>query len=179
LELIDATPQILGIMAFGAAPAPNGPFGLIQAMHFSKTLLLAGKAEFSTSDAQYFEEACFGTFADLQFVDTLKRTDKRMRPSVVRNILYGYGMSQKARLEASATPVCLLHGRNEPLIRTSYMESLSNPMLYTGKSIIIENSGHAPFVDAQPEFDRVLKDFADAVTSGTMHRNLPALVNAA
>jgi len=168
LEMIDSAPQISGIVAFGAAPAANGPLGLIQSMHFSKTLLLAGKAEFTMGEARNFEEASLGAHADGRFIETLKRTDRKMRPSVARSLLYRYGTSQKARLENSATPVCLLHGRNEPLIRTSYMETLSNPMLYGGKTSIIENAAHAPFLEAQSEFDGHIKGFADAVSSGEL-----------
>ncbi len=178
LEMIDNTPLVSGIMAFGAAPAPNGPLGLIQSMHISRILLLAGKAEFTRADAQYFEDACFGKLTNQDFVDTLLRTDRRMRPSISRSVLYGYGLSQKARLEDTKTPVCLLHGRNDPLIKTTYMESLSNPLLFSGKTVIVDNSGHAPFMDAQAEFDTILQNFTEAVASGAMEACRPKLSQA-
>ncbi len=179
LEMTENMPLVSGIVSFGAAPAPNGPLGLIQSMQLSKVLLLAGKSEFSHADALYFENACFGKLATQKFVDTLRRTDSRMRPCVSRSILYKHGLSQKVRLEETKTPVCLIHGRNDPLIRTTFMESLSNPMLFSGKTVIIENSGHAPFMDAQSKFENTLLDFAQAVSSGAMEFQIPHLAKTA
>ncbi len=163
LEMTDNTPQVSGVMTCGAAPAGNGPLGLIQSMHISKMLLLAGKAEFTEEDAKYFEKTCFGELTNQDFTEILQRTDKKMRPNISRSILYGFGVSQAARLKNATKPVCLLHGRDEGFIRTNYMENISNPMLYTGKTVFIENSGHASFLDAAPEFDAVLKEFTDTV----------------
>ncbi|MEM9677263.1 MAG: alpha/beta hydrolase [Pseudomonadota bacterium] len=167
LEMLDAMPAIAGVIAFGAAPAPNGPLGILQSMHLSKILLLAGKGVFTREDAEYFEKACFGERTTYQFVPTLLRTDPCMRPNLSKSLLYASGISQKQRLERSHTPVCLLHGRGEPLIRTSFMRQVSSAALYGGTTIILEQAGHAPFVQAQSGFERVLKQFADDVETGT------------
>lgn len=166
LELTDNTPQVSGVITCGAAPATNGPLGLIQSMHISKMLLLAGKANFTQQDAEYFEETCFGNLTHKDFTETLKRTDEKMRPNISRSVLYGFGTSQAKRLKNANKPVCLLHGCDENFIRTTYMETLTGSMLYTGETIFIKNSGHASFMDAQSEFDTVLKDFSDAVNLG-------------
>jgi len=168
LELVDNTPQVSGIMTCGSAPAANGALGLIQSMHISRMLLLAGKATFTDQDAKYFEKTCFGDFTNYEFTETLKRTDKAMRPNISKSVLYGAGISQAKRLKNATKPVCLLHGLNENFIRTHYMKTLADPMLYTGETIFLDHSGHAPFVDATAQFDKVLKDFADVVEHGMM-----------
>lgn len=168
LELVDNTPQVSGIMTCGAAPAANGALGLIQSMHISRMLLLAGKATFTNEDAIYFQKTGLGEFMEYDFTETLKRTDKAMRPNISRSVLYGTGASQAKRLKNATKPVCLLHGLNENFIRTSYMKTLANPMLHKGEPVFLDNSGHAPFADAPSEFDTVLKDFADAVEHGMM-----------
>ncbi|MEM1039303.1 MAG: alpha/beta hydrolase [Pseudomonadota bacterium] len=179
LEMLDATPAVAGVMAFGAAPAPNGPLGILQSMHLSKILLLAGKGVFTREDAEYFEKACFGDRTTYQFVSTLLRTDPRMRPNLSKSLLYASGVSQKKRLEQSQTPVCLLHGRNEPLIRTSFMQQISAYALYAGQTIVMDDAGHAPFVQAQGEFDAALKTFANAVETKTALAGAPQIVKAA
>ena len=167
LEMLDTAPAVEGVMAFGAAPAPNGPLGILQSMHVSKVLLLAGKGVFTREDAEYFEKACFGDSTTYQFVPALLRTDPCMRPNLSKSLLYASGISQKRRIECSQTPVCLLHGRGEPLIRTNFMRQVSCAALYGGTTKILKDAGHAPFVQAQSEFERVLKQFADDVETGT------------
>lgn len=168
LELIDEAPQVSGIMTCGAAPATNGPLGLMHSMYFSKMLLLAGKAKFTKQDAEYFEKACFGDLTDCEFTEILKRTDKNMRSNISKSVLRSFGTSQATRLKNSTKPVCLLHGRNDGFIKNAYMENISNSMLYSGKTVFMENSGHAPFFDDSLRFDKVLKDFVEVVKDGSL-----------
>ena len=168
LEMIDRSPVVAGVMALGAPPAPNGPVGLMRSMHFCRVLLLAGQSVHSPGDATYFEKACLSGYGEGKFVDTILRTDPQMRPNISRSILMGYGQSQRDRFENASIPVCLLHGAEEPLIRTPYMQGLESPNLYGGETIILDGVGHAPFLEAPDLFDSLVKQFADAVESGEM-----------
>ncbi len=161
LEMIDRSPIVKGVCAFGAPPAPNGPLGLIRSMKFCKTLLLAGKTSFSKADAEHFDKMSFGEFSENAYEEQILRTDPEMRPNLSKSLLRASGTSQLERFENSTIPVCLIHGAQEPLIRTAYMEALSSPMLYGGKTAIIEDAGHAPFVQTQKEFDLLLNCFCD------------------
>ncbi|MEM9332363.1 MAG: alpha/beta hydrolase [Pseudomonadota bacterium] len=166
LELINRSPRVAGVFAFGAPPAPNGPIGLIRSMRFCRMLLLAGKPQFSKEDAIYFEKAAFGSHANGEFIDTLLNTDPEMRPTLSRSLLMPKGMSQRERFEYSSIPVCLLHGRDDILVRTPYMETLRAPMMAGGEVLMLDRVGHAPFLESKDTFDQLLDHFCDSVEKG-------------
>ncbi|MCY6379202.1 alpha/beta fold hydrolase [Hoeflea prorocentri] len=165
-EMLDAVPEVAGVLTFGAPPAVGGPLGIVRSLHISRNLLLISKGRFSKLDAERFELACLGGMRRGEFVDALLRTDEKMRPLLSRSVMSISGGGQKERLEASRTPVCILQGRHDPIARTGYVQTLSWPALFEGRAVIFEESGHAPFVDAQERFDRLVRRFCDAVASG-------------
>ncbi|MEM9278451.1 MAG: alpha/beta hydrolase [Pseudomonadota bacterium] len=169
LELIDSSPCIEGVFAFGAPPAPAGSLGLMRSMKLSRSLLLAGKSKFSEADAHHFEKMSFGELADGSFIKDMLRTDPEMRPTLSKSLLRPKGISQQERFSNSSTPVCLLHGAKDPLVKTAYMQSLSSPMLFGGKTAILEDAGHAPFMETQTEFDLLLSFFCKWVLTSNIN----------
>lgn len=165
-EMLDDMPQVAGVFAFGAPPAPTGPLGLIRSLHISTNLLLMSKAEYTQLDAERFELTCFGQHSNGEFVQKLLRTDEKMRPCLSRSVMAGVGISQRERVESTRVPICLLHGGLDPIVRTRYMLSIQGPSLFRGRTIVFNDAGHAPFADSQIEFDGLLKQFSDAVESG-------------
>jgi pimeloyl-ACP methyl ester carboxylesterase len=178
LEMIDSMPQVAGVMAFGAPPAPAGPLRILRSMHYSVDLLLAAKARMTHADATRFEKAAIGAHAKGQFVDTILRTDEKMRPHLSKSIMKSEGRSQKQRVENAHIPVCLLHCDQDHFVRTNYMRSVTGPTLFGGKTIIFKGTGHAPFIEEQARFDLLLSNFVDAVEAGlaateeNTHKNL-------
>ncbi|MEM7067694.1 MAG: alpha/beta hydrolase, partial [Pseudomonadota bacterium] len=168
LEMVDRSPLVRGVFAFGAPPAPSGPLGLMRSMKFCRSLLLAGKSQFSEAEAEYFEKMAFGDHAKGKYKDQLLRTDPEMRPHLSRSLLLPSGISQYERFTNSSTPICLAHGLGEPLIRTQYMEGLTSPALFGGNTAFLENAGHAPFVQTPDEFDLLLRFFSEWVQTGAL-----------
>ena len=165
-DMLDTVPQVAGVMAFGAPPAVGGPLGIIRSLHISKNLLLISKAKFTRADAERFERVCLdGHFAG-EFVETLCRTDEKMRPCLSRSVMASTGQGQKKRVESARTPICLLQGRHDPVSRTGYMQAFPGQNLFAGRCIIFDESGHAPFVDAADKFDCLLAQFADFAEAG-------------
>lgn len=163
IDLIDKSDKVAGVMAFGAPPAPNGPLGIVRSMHFCRLLLLAGKGKLSDAEARYFEQACLNGHGKGRFLDTLARTDPMMRPCVSKGIMERKGASQKKIVENASTPVCLLQGSNDMLVRTNYMRGLAGSSLFGGHTIVFEGCGHAPFMEKPREFNDLLAQFAVSV----------------
>ena len=176
IELIDRSDRIAGIMAFGAPPAPNGPIGLIRAMHFNRLLLLAGKGKHSAKETAYFEEKCLNGQCPGRFTRNLERVDPLMRPNVSKNILQYKGVSQKMRVENARTPVCLLHGSNDILVRNGYMNAIFSPMMHGGRTQVLEGCGHAPFLEMPEKFDAMLSGFSQAIADGMFVGQIDRLV---
>ena len=165
-DLLDAVPTVAGVMAFGAPPSVGGPLGIIRTLHISRTLLLVSKAKFSSADAERFERICLDGHCSGEFVEPLMRTDVKMRPNLSRSVMRSFGPGQKERVENTHTPVCLLHGRHDPIVHAGYMQALRGPGLFGGRTFVFEKAGHAPFIDSAKEFDSLLKEFVDAVDFG-------------
>lgn len=164
IEMIDSAPHFAGIMAFGAPPAPAGPLGIIRSMHFGKVMLLATKGQHTIDDAMYFEQATMHGYGNGKFMESLLRVDPLMRPNISRSLMLGSG--QRERVENAQIPVCLLHGEQDGLVRSSYMQSLQSAALYRGNSIHFDHVGHAPFVEDAAMFDQLLAEFAHDVEAG-------------
>lgn len=163
IEMLDSAPHVAGVFAFGAAPAHNGPLGLILSMHFCKVLLLAGKGQHTLDDAIFFERECLHGYGNGRFLENLLRVDPRMRPLISKSIMLGGGISQRHRVEHSHTPICLLHGMNDGLIRVGYMHTIGGDALYGGGTVTLDDCGHAPFLENPEKFDNLLHQFADDV----------------
>lgn len=171
IEMLDSAPHVAGVFAFGAAPAHNGPLGLIRSMHFCKVLLLAGKGQHTLDDAILFERECLHGYGNGRFLENLLRVDPRMRPLISKSIMLGGGTSQRQRVEHSRTPICLLHAMNDGLIRANYMQTIGGEALYSGSTIMLDDCGHAPFLENPKKFNDLLHQFADDVEnnrSGTV-----------
>ncbi|MGI9352420.1 MAG: alpha/beta fold hydrolase [Rhizobiaceae bacterium] len=163
LELTEETSSVAGVFAFGAPPTSNGALGLVRGMRFCRMLMLAGKSRFTDEEAVYFESAALGEFANGEFVKALQNADPEMRINLSRNLLLSKGVSQYNRLLRAKVPVCLLHGNQDPLVRTPYMESLHAPMLAGGRVITFDNAGHAPFLESEFRFNELLSNFCQSV----------------
>lgn len=175
MDMIDQSERVAGIMTFGSPPAPNGPIGLIRAMHFCRILLLAGKGKHSPKEIEYFERMCLNGQGAGKFQSVLERVDPLMRPNVSKNIMQNKETSQKQRVEQSNTPLCLLHGADDILVRLSYMRSIQSPALFRGETQVFEQCGHAPFMEQPESFDRLLTDFSQAVVNNEFQLETPPL----
>jgi pimeloyl-ACP methyl ester carboxylesterase len=73
-------------------------------------------------------------------------------------------------LDSMATPCLIVHGQNDPAIRTlEYERVMSMPELV--HQIVLEDSGHFPMLDENPRFNRLMTDFL-ALASGESPREL-------
>jgi pimeloyl-ACP methyl ester carboxylesterase len=163
LEMGKTCAFVRGVMTMGTPPVSGGPLGLVRSMHFSKALLLASKAQMTRADAELFERHCLAEQSDGRFVQSLMRTDPLMRPALAKATLHDFGPGQLGDIKQANFDICLIHGGQDPFIRTSYMRSIEAPSLYRGGTMVFENSGHAPFLAEPDRFEAQLLDFNNYV----------------
>ncbi len=73
-------------------------------------------------------------------------------------------------MDSMATPCLIVHGQNDPAIRTlEYERVMSMPDQV--HQVVLENSGHFPMLDESPRFNRLMTDFL-ALDSGESPREL-------
>ncbi len=160
LDMLQATKCVKGAMIFGAPPIRAGALSTIRAYHFSRDMFLASKPVFSAADAMRFEKFCLGNSADGRFYETMMNTAPKVRSDVFKSALHGRNADQYELALESPKPLCLLHGENDPLVRTSYIEDLGENPDFRGEIALIKHAGHAPFLDQQEIFDFMLASFA-------------------
>ena len=156
IDMLDHTPGLIGVAACGAAVVQRGPLGIISGFHFTRDLLLAGKAAMKPNEARRFSEVCTG---EISYADVIVRTDLALRPALSRAALFGKGRDQRKVIAETQTPVCLMLGVNDPFIRAETLERVKAPTLFGGRCLTLKDSGHAPFLQAPHAFDPALLSF--------------------
>lgn len=168
LEMLDRTPQVAGAMIFGAPPLRAGPLSSIRAYHFSRDMFLVSKAQFSPVDAMRFEKFCIGSHANGAHIKAIGNADPNMRVDVFRSALHGKNRDQYDLAVGAEKPLCILGGADDPLVRSNYIHSIGENPSFIGEIALIDNAGHAPFVDQPAVFDFMLASFARRVATGEL-----------
>ncbi len=161
MELMDRFPERLaGVMTVGAPPLGRGRLATIRAFKVHADLLLARKKQFTTRDAERWQELCYGPEPDGLHFAAILRADGRMRPETSKSLLSG-GISDQRRLVAkSPVPLALVNGAMDPILRVKYLKTLAYANLWEGRSHAIAGAGHAPFLSHPNRFNLHLHRFA-------------------
>jgi len=151
---------LAGLLACGTPPVARGPFSMLRAFRPSWDMPLASKEVYTDRDVARFFSLCYGRGATPELLEAIRRADGRVRSATMRAMMSGDFSDQKLAVERSSVPVALVNGREDPLIRLSYMDSLAGPSLWHGLPIVIEEAGHACFWDQPETFSELLLAFA-------------------
>lgn len=160
IELMSRMPLMAGTMLMGAPPVSPGPIGMLRGFHASWDMLLASKEKFTPRDMGRYLELCFGQTVPGHALDDLRRADGRSRVFVGRSMMRGDGADQRRTVEHSTSPVAVISGEHDPLVRLSYLTSLNYEHLWDGHVHVLEDAGHAAFRDQPGRFNALLMRFA-------------------
>lgn len=164
IELLAQRPTLAGLMLTGAPPVSPSMVGLLRGFQTNLDLLLATKEQFSERDALRFYEMCFHGAGEPSFLQSIRRTDGRLRVAVSRSLMQGEGADQKRTVEHSDVPIAMVNGEHETVTRLGYLSQLHYRNLWRNACHLIPDAGHAPFWDQPDTFNRLLGQFAaDAV----------------
>ncbi|WP_306117363.1 MULTISPECIES: alpha/beta hydrolase [unclassified Roseitalea] len=161
LDMLDENPRVAGALIMGAPPLPANTLGSLRGLHFSRDMLLASKARFSQTDAARFERLCLGVYADGRHVPALRSVDPKARPMLARSVFFGHNRDQRAVAMNARKPLVIVHGEDDPVIRTSYMRSVIEAPQFGGRGHMLIGAGHAPFMQAQGRFEAILAEFVE------------------
>lgn len=151
---------LVGLMACGTPPVARGPLAMFRAFRPSWDMPLASKEDYSDRDVERFYSLCYGRGATPELLAAIRRSDGRVRSATMRAMMSGDFSDQKLAVERSQVPVALVNGREDPLIRLAYLDTLAGPTLWHGLPIVIEDAGHACFWDQPEAFNELLMAFA-------------------
>jgi pimeloyl-ACP methyl ester carboxylesterase len=157
IELLNH-PAVSALMLTGTPPVGRGTLAMLRAFQPSWDMLLASKEYYSQRDIARFVSLCFPYGTTPELLEAVRRSDGRARSAAVRSMSHGEISDQRRVVEESSKPVAIVHGRQDPFLRVSYLESLRN--LWRGGPKIIENAGHAVFWDQPQIYNTLLASLA-------------------
>ncbi len=166
MELLATSELVAGLMITGAPPIAPGPLGLLRGFCRNWDMLLASKEHFSERDEARFLTLCFGADNnEPAFSQALRRADGRVRSRFVRSILRGEGADEARAVAASAVPIAVVNGADEPFARLSYVSGLAYSHLWHDTFYVLEGTGHAPFWQKSAVYNALLHDFVDDIAT--------------
>jgi pimeloyl-ACP methyl ester carboxylesterase len=75
------------------------------------------------------------------------------------SVFRGIGADERQAVETMDTPLCIVHGENDPFIRLDYMQSLKYRALWRDRIFVIAGAGHAPHWQCPKSFNEILLEF--------------------
>ena len=76
----------------------------------------------------------------------------------------GEGVDQKHFVETDPRPIAVVNGQDETMINNQYVLGLNFKNPSGGKVHLLPDSGHAPFWDSPVQFNKLLKEFVEALS---------------
>ncbi len=161
LELLGTEPRIRSLLIVGTPPVRLCVDALHEAFHADDDMQLAGKAEFTEADAVTYGSAMMGGPRRLtaELLQNIRRTDGNARKFMFANALAGVGLDERALVERTPKPLCVVHGEREPFVRLAYLRSLRYRALWNNRVHVIARAGHAPHWERPAAFNEILAGF--------------------
>lgn len=165
IELMHRHPTIAGLILTGTPPVSHGPIGMLRGFHANWDMFLASKERYTPRDVERYAQLCYGNAVEGWMLDDVRRTDGRIRPTFSRSMMRGDGVDQRRTIEESLVPIALVNGEHDPIIKLSYVSSLTIPTLWDGHALVLSDAGHAAFRDVPNRFNALLMRFASDAES--------------
>ena len=175
IELAAGNSPVSGLMLTGTPALPKGPLGMLRGFRPSWDLLLASKPEFTPRDLKRYLTMCYGE-EDTHYqahLQALLRSDGRLRQTVFKTMMRGDGADQRRVVEAADILIAIVNGEDDPVVRQSYLETVSLRSLWEGKCHRLPGTGHSPFWSKPDLFNPLLARFVDDVEAFQLSLNTP------
>lgn len=154
-----------GLMIFGTPPIGLNLEDAAMAFLNSDFSDVTGMESPSEEQLLGYISAIYGSSGNVEadLIDAGFRTDGRSRAFMVQYWQNGSDLhDQRDIVENWQGPLLIVHGVDDPFVSGQYFKSLNLKTDVKNQTIeMLENFGHAPFMEAPIEFNRLLLDFCD------------------
>ena len=163
IELAGAYPEHKGMVISGTPPFGPGRGEIALAFNATEEMALTDKDEFDAADAALYAGAILGSEAAKEkiFTDAVVRTDGAMRTVSIGDWAMNddAGLYQKTVVAEWAHPIAVIQGESEPFVNTDWMKKVTWGNLWRGKYHIVKGAGHAPFLEASEDYNKLLERY--------------------
>lgn len=153
------------MMIMGAPPIGPGIENVGKAF-LPSSLEAPGKADLSHDEIIEFAQAIYGELdpiPELLFI-TAERTDGQAREIMLSHWMGGgQGHTQTDTVANWQFPIAVIHGKKEPFVALDNLEQTQWKNLWQDKIHVIDNAGHAPFIESATEFNTILMSFIKGI----------------
>ncbi|WP_394832981.1 alpha/beta fold hydrolase [Pendulispora rubella] len=164
IHMLSRFPGMRGLMITGSPPVPMG--GMAQGFNAGPHMALAGKQDVSNTEIESFIHAIFGDGAEPFLRDAVARADGRFRKRLFEAARAGDGVDQRMTVESSPVPIAVVNGREDPVIKLDYFDTVAFGHLWEGQCHRLPGVGHVPFWSAPTDFNPILERFVRDVDIG-------------
>ena len=164
IEMMSRFSGMRGLMITGAPPVKPGK--MIEGFNSSPHMGAAGKEELSEDDIEAFIQAIFGKSAEPFLHDAMARTDGRFRKRLFEAAHAGEGVDQRLTVESSPTPLAIVNGGADNIVKLDYFDTVAYANLWEGRCHRLDGASHAAFWEAPGDFDLILEHFLQDIESG-------------
>ena len=163
LELWGTDPRIRSLLITGTPPIRPSRAALRDAFASGRGMDLAGKRDFTESDALAYATLMLGgpEYLTEHLLGAVRRTDGNARFWMVRNGLAGKGLDQAQLVRSGRKPLGIVQGAQDPFLKLRYMQALSYNRLWRDRVQVIATAGHAPHWQTPSVFNELLLSFLE------------------
>lgn len=167
-ELVGNKSSMAAMLIMGAPPVGPG------ADNFEKAYLPATFETAATSDdagddeMTVFANSVYGELGEIPelFMEAALHTDARARETMMTHWVSGEnGHDQLTTAANWDKPICIAHGQKEPFVSLNFLENTKWKNLWGDKVHLLNNGGHAPFVEDSMSFNALLDLFISDVSN--------------
>lgn len=163
IELAGTYPEHKGMVISGTPPFGPGRGEIALAFNATEEMALTDKDEFDAADAALYAGAILGREAAKEkiFTDAVVRTDGAMRTVSIGDWAMNddAGFYQKTVVAEWAHPIAVIQGESEPFVNKDWMKGVTWSNLWRGKYHIVKGAGHAPFLEASEDYNKLLEHY--------------------
>lgn len=168
IEMIPMLPDMRALAFSGTPPAGPGLEEVSAAFTPQPHMAFTFKEVFSQEDAEAYTRYTCGL--DLPPDPVLSSAVKRA-DGIARRIMWAsftedcLGVPERQTVQTWSRPIAVIQGSDETFFDNAYLEGIEWKNLWRGRIQIIEGGGHAPFWTKPDDYNRILAQFLEDVTS--------------
>jgi pimeloyl-ACP methyl ester carboxylesterase len=163
MEAMVSDRRLCAGMVIGSPPGKPSLETFTAAFSADPLTLLAGKPDFSNTDARAYVCAMLGTTdPDPHLLAMARRTDGRARERLIASVVECVGADQRLAYASPSQRLCVVVGAQDPFVNLDYFASLDCTNLWGGKVHVLPGEGHAPHLRPSPDFVALVLRFVAA-----------------
>jgi pimeloyl-ACP methyl ester carboxylesterase len=162
LELLGRRPDLVSaLMIVGTPPIPLDLSVMGAAFKPSPVMGLTGKEDFSDEEALLYAQhtSAVNGAVDPHLLAMCKRADGRFRRMMFESLAAGRALDEVAIVRDGKVLLAVVNGSEDAFVNLDYIAGLPYGQLWEGRTQVLPDLGHAPFLQGPDAFNPIFARF--------------------